>query len=192
MKRTLIGYLFVFAFPLPQNHYLIPIVSARAAQADSIIHQLGFATTGGRQSKIELTVGGAVDKPLKLGAADIARLPRKTVRARDHSGKESTFEGVALIEFLKLAGVAVGEKLRGKAVSNYLVVDASDGYRAVFSIPELDPAFTDQVILVADRRDGKPLSDGEGPLRIVVPQEKRQGRWVRQVTSLTVYQAARR
>jgi hypothetical protein len=127
---------------------------------------------------------------LKLGSADIAKLPRKTVRAREHNGAESTFEGVALIEFLKLAGVPVGEKLRGKAVSNYLVVDGSDGYRAVFAIPELDPAYTDQVILLADRRDGIPLSDAEGPLRMVVPQEKRQARWVRQVTSLTVYQAA--
>ena len=141
------------------------------------------------QSKIELAVGGAVEKPLKLSAAEITKLPRTTVRARDHGGNESTFEGVALFEFLKLAGVPLGEKLKGKAVSNYLVVDASDGYRAVFAIPELDPAFTDLVVLLADKRDGKPLSEAEGPLRIVVPHEKRQARWVRQVTSLTILRA---
>src|SRR5262245_13714974 len=123
-----------------------------------VINQLAPGTAGLPQSKIELAVRGAVDKPLKLGSTDIAKLPRKSVRSRDHGGAEATFEGVQLIEFLKLAGVPVGDKLRGKAVSNYLVVDASDGYRAVFAIPELDPAYTDQVILLADRRDGKPLS----------------------------------
>ena len=147
---------------------------------------LGAQSSG--QSRIELTVGGEVEKPLKLSVADIAKLPRTTVRAKDHSGAESTFEGVALFEVLKLAGVTLGEKLRGKAVSNYLIVDAADGYRAVFAIPELDPAFTDHVILLADRRDGKPLSDNEGPLRLVVAQEKRQVRWVRQVTRLTICQ----
>lgn len=30
------------------------------------------------------------------------------------------------------------------------------------------------------------LSDAEGPLRIIVPGEKRQARWVRQVTVLTI------
>ena len=144
------------------------------------------------QSEIALTVGGAVDKPLKLTAAEIAKLPRTTVRAKDHGGNESTFEGVALVEFLKLAGVPLGEKLRGKAVSNYLTVDAADGYRAVFAIPELDPAFTDHVTLLADKRDGKPLSGTEGPLRVVVPGEKRQARWVRQVTSLTILRAGER
>jgi hypothetical protein len=39
-------------------------------------------------------------------------------------------------------------------------------------------------------RDGKPLSETEGPLRIVVPHDKRQARWVRQVTSLTICQAS--
>ncbi len=152
-----------------------------------VVHQLGLA---GQQSKIELTIGGAVERPLKLGAAEIAKLPRRAVRAKDHGGTESTFEGVALFELLKLAGVPLGEKLRGKALSNYLVVGAEDGYLAVFAIPELDPAYTDEVILIADRRDGKPLSEAEGPLRVVVPHEKRQARWVRQVTSLIICQPA--
>lgn len=142
----------------------------------------------GAQSRSALTVGGEVEKPLNFSAEEIAKLPRTTLRAKDHSGAESTFEGVALVEFLKLAGVPLGDKLRGKAVSNFVVVDAADGYRAVFAVPELDPGFSDRVILLADKRDGKPLSEKEGPLRIVVSQEKRQGRWVRQVTRLTVCQ----
>jgi DMSO/TMAO reductase YedYZ molybdopterin-dependent catalytic subunit len=135
---------------------------------------------------VALDVKGDVPRPLKLSTAEIARLPRHTLRARDHDGKESEFAGVALVEVLKTSGLQFGKDLRGQALATYLVVEASDGYRAVFALPELDPAFTDRVILLADHRDGKPLGAKEGPLRIVVPGEKRQARWVRQVIALKV------
>lgn len=136
-----------------------------------------------------LTVSGEVTRPLKLSAADLAKLPRQTVSAKNHDGKAVTFEGVALVEVLRLAGVEFGEKLRGKSLALFLVVDAADGYRAVFALPELDPAFTDGVILLADGREGKALSEAEGAWRIVVPGEKRQARWVRQVVALTIRRA---
>ncbi|HVF28445.1 MAG TPA: hypothetical protein VM943_09410, partial [Pyrinomonadaceae bacterium] len=87
-----------------------------------------------------LSVGGEVERPLKLSAADLVKLPRRAVRATDHGGKEAAFEGVELVEVLKLAGVKFGEELRGKSLALFLVVDAADGYRAVFALPELDPA----------------------------------------------------
>jgi hypothetical protein len=91
-----------------------------------------------------------------------------------------------LVELLKAAGVKFGQDLRGPALATYLVVEAADGYRAVFALPELDPAFTDRVVLLADQRDGKPLGGNAGPLRVIVPGEKRHARWVRQVKSLKV------
>jgi DMSO/TMAO reductase YedYZ molybdopterin-dependent catalytic subunit len=133
-----------------------------------------------------LTIGGEVATPTKLTADDLAKLPHRSVQTKDHDGKDVAFEGVELAEVLKLGGVKFGEQLRGKELALFLVVDAADGYRAVFALPELDHAFTDRIILLADRRDGKPLAEKEGPLRIVVPDEKRQARWVRQVTTLTI------
>src|SRR5689334_23265656 len=138
---------------------------------------------------VTLSISGEVARPLKLSAADIAKLPRRTVRAKDHSGKESTYEGTPLIEILQLAGVPLGESLRGKNLALYLVVEAADGYRAVFALPELDPAFTERVVLLTDRKDGIPLSAADGPLRLVIPDEKRQARWVRQVTALIIRRA---
>jgi hypothetical protein len=84
----------------------------------------------------------------------------------------------------------LGEKLRGSQLSKFLLVQAADGYRALFALPELDPAFTDAVVPLADRRDGQPLAPSEGPLRLVVANEKRQARWVRQVKVLSVLQAS--
>lgn len=141
------------------------------------------AATG---STVALSVGGEVERPLKLSAADLAKLPRRTVRAKDHSGQEVEFEGVALIDVLSQAGVKFGDQMRGANLARFLVVEAADGYKAVFALPELDPAFTDRVIILADKRDGKSLTESEGPYRVVVPGEKRQARWVRQVTALNI------
>lgn len=135
---------------------------------------------------ISLSVTGEVEKPLKLSASDLSKLPHRSIRAKGHDGQKSEFEGVPVVEILKLAGVKFGEDLRSKSLALYLVVEAVDGYRAVYALPELDPAFTDKLILLVEKRDGKLLDSKEGPLRIVVPDEKRQGRWVRQVVGLVV------
>jgi len=136
-----------------------------------------------------LTVLGEVEHPLKLTASDLGALPQMTVRAKEHSGQEAVFEGVALIEILKMSGLKFGDGLRGKALSIYLVVKASDNYQVVFTPPELDPAFTDRIVLLANKKNGAPLPAAEGPLRIVVPDEKRQARWVRNVISISVRHA---
>jgi hypothetical protein len=133
-----------------------------------------------------LQVTGEVAHLLALSAAELARLPRQTVRAKRHDGVESQFEGVPLIEILRKAGAPVGQELRGPAMALYVVVEASDRYRAVFALSELDPAFTDRVILLADRRDGQPIPAQDGPLQIVVPGEKKHTRWVRQVINLKI------
>lgn len=137
-------------------------------------------------AKASLRISGEVGKPLILNAEDLAKLPRRSVRAKDHSGKEAEFEGSTLVDLLTLAGVEFGEGLRGKNLELFLVVEAADGYRAVYALPELDPAYTDKVIILADKRDGKAMDAKEGPLRVVVPDEKRQSRWVRQVTGFVV------
>ena len=47
----------------------------------------------------------------------------------------------------------------------------------------------DRLVLLATKRDGMPLSEQEGPCRIIVPDEKRQARWIRQVRILTIVDA---
>ncbi|HKA53511.1 MAG TPA: molybdopterin-dependent oxidoreductase [Candidatus Binatia bacterium] len=136
-----------------------------------------------------LSVKAESEHALELTAVDLANLPRHRERVTDHNGAEATFEGVPLVDILRLAGTKVGDQLRGKEMTTYVLVGAADDYHVVFALPELDPGFTDRVIFLADRRDGQPLAPADGPLRIIVPHEKRQARWVRQVTSLTVLHA---
>jgi hypothetical protein len=133
-----------------------------------------------------LTAVNEKGKVTTFSVEAFGKLPRQTVKSKDHSGTPATYEGVALFEILRAADVAMGKELKGPLLANCLVVKALDGYRVVFSLPEVDPDVTDHVVLLADRKDGKPLDAKEGPYRLVVPQDKRYMRWVRQVTRIAV------
>jgi len=138
------------------------------------------------QQDTVLTVTGDVEHPYVLSAAEFAKLPHTTVQAEGHDAKVSKFDGVLVADLLRKAGVKFGGEMRGERVAFAVVVGAADGYRAVFSVAELDSAMSDRTILLSDRRDGAPTAASDGPLRIVATGDKRYARWVRQATTLTV------
>ena len=133
----------------------------------------------------KLTVQTEGGKQTVLARADIEALPRVKVTTAA-SGLATTFEGVALRAVLEKAGVGFGETLKGKRMASCLLVEAADDYRVVIALPEIDPRFTDKQVILTFLKDGKPLDDKEGPYRIVIPDEKRTARWVRQVTTLKI------
>ncbi len=141
-------------------------------------------------SSAELNVSGTVSTPLTLTVADLKAMPRKTLTVvNPHDKKTEKYEGVAVEEILRKAGVPQGEALRGPAMTTYVLAEAADGYRVVFSLAELDSGIVDSGVIVADTMDGAPLGDKLGPLRLVAPHEKRPARWVRMLRSITVVRA---
>ncbi|HTT19854.1 MAG TPA: molybdopterin-dependent oxidoreductase [Candidatus Sulfotelmatobacter sp.] len=124
-------------------------------------------------------------KETVLERPDIESLPHVKVTTHG-SDMSAEFEGVALKAVLEKAGVEFGHSMRGKRVASCLLVEAADGYRAVIALPEMDPDFTDKQIVLAFLQSGKPLDAKAGPYRIVIPDEKRMARWVRQVTKLKI------
>ena len=135
----------------------------------------------------QLTIEAEGGKQTILAKSDIESLPRAKVTTHDHdSDKPVTFEGVALRAVLEKARVEFGHAMRGKRLASSLLIEAADGYRVVIALPEIDPDFTDKQILLAFLQDGKPLDAKTGPYRIVIPDEKRMARWVRQVTKLKI------
>ncbi len=120
-----------------------------------------------------------------ITAAQIANPPRVTVSVVDHD-KTVQFEGVPVSTVLSMAGIQLGDALRGPRMAEVLLVTAADGYKVAFGLAEIDPAFAVREIILADKKDGKPLDAREGPFRIVAPGDKRPARWIRQVTELKV------
>ena len=136
---------------------------------------------------VALRVTGDVPIHLELSVTDLASFQSQTIRVTDDKGAQVEYGGVPVAEILKKAGAPLGKELKGPNMAAGIVAIAPDGYRVLFSLAEFDPAFSDRVILLADRRDGKPLDNREGPLRIIVPGDKRHARWIRGVDALEVF-----
>lgn len=140
------------------------------------------------QPSAAIDIVGLRGQQRSVAAADLATLPRREVVASAHqvSGR---FSGVPLTEVLRLVDAPRGDSLRGPALATYVLVEATDGYRVVFALAELDAGFTDRLVLLADRKDGAPLGGRDGPFQLIVPDEKRPARWVRQVRRIRVVRA---
>jgi hypothetical protein len=101
-------------------------------------------------------------------------------------GQQAQFEGVLLSTLLERAGYDAEYGLHGPLLSAALLVEAADGEQVAFSLAEIDPTFSANNVILADKRNGKELSTREGPFRVIAPKDKRMDRWLPQVTTLRV------
>lgn len=122
-----------------------------------------------------------------LSEADLAQMPQHTVKLKEHD-KESTYTGASLHDLLVKAGAPTGNRLHGTALSSFVLVTGMDGYEAVFTLTEADPTYTDDEVVLADRVDGAPLPETQGPFRIIPLHDKKLARSVRMVTKIEVIQ----
>jgi DMSO/TMAO reductase YedYZ molybdopterin-dependent catalytic subunit len=106
------------------------------------------------------------------------------VTVEDDSGQSSDYTGVPVAKLLESVGVSLGKSVRGERLAEFVMVRAVDSYRVLFSLAEIDPIFRERTPLLCYRKNGSPLPGKEGPLRIVVVDDKRHARWVRQVTAI--------
>jgi DMSO/TMAO reductase YedYZ molybdopterin-dependent catalytic subunit len=134
-----------------------------------------------------LEINGDVPRPRIFLEQDWKQLKHISLSATNaHEKKTATYSGVPLRDLLTDAGVPSGENLRGKALATCVVITANDGYQVTFSVAELDESIGNLQVLVADSEDGKPLAQVSGPLRLVVPGDKRPARWVRMVKAIRI------
>ncbi|WP_374370968.1 molybdopterin-dependent oxidoreductase [Dongia sp.] len=146
---------------------------------------VGACATPGSAEDVLLKVDGNVTTALRLSRAEFEALPRTAIAAKDKSGDSHEYEGVDLAVLLEMAGVPLKEAFKGEHAAKYLQAKAADGYIAVFALPEFDH----QDFIVADKQDGTPLPDGQGPLQIVAPEDRHQSRWVRELIELRIMTA---
>lgn len=135
-----------------------------------------------------LSIGGDVLHPMSLAESELAAMPHVSVKASAH-GVSGEWSGVALSTILAAAGAPQGKALRGKNLSLYVRIRASDGYQVVYALAELDPQFHRDPVILADRHDGKALDAQHGSFQVVAPDDLRPARWIRQVRSIDLLRA---
>ena len=175
------------------KHFTVVVLAwALISAGSSLARGQEASTAAAPKVDAALVVDGDVDKPLTLSLADLRDLPRQSLTVmNEHEKRDETYQGVPVAEILKRAGVPQGSGLRGPALAMYVRAEGADGYAVVFALAELDSSVQDSGVLVADTLNGQVMTDKLGPLRLVVPHDKRPARWVRMLRSITVVKSSK-
>ena len=139
-----------------------------------------------RSATSELSVSGDIPSKFVFQTKDLDAMPQVSALVIQENGSKSKFTGVLLRSLLEKAGAPIGRALRGKAMASYVLAKARDGYEVMFTLPELDPSFGNERVLVVYKQDGKPLFGYEGPFKILCPDDKAGARSIRMLTSLEI------
>lgn len=115
-----------------------------------------------------------------------------------HHGESHVYRCTSLFAILTWCGLepgtgGPGADPRSKHAGWRRVVcaSASDGFDAVFSSAELSPDIGPSRVMVAWAVDGRPLGSSEGPLRLLVPTDKKGSRSIRGLVRVDVSDPAR-
>ena len=133
-----------------------------------------------------LSVAGDVPTPLTLTADDLAKMPRATASVTS-DGQTVNYEGVLLYDVLAKAGWPFSHGMKGKPTAGYAIVTGKDGFKAVFSLAEIDPAFVGSKVLIADKADGYPLPAKYRPFRVISVQDKAGARSIYSLIKIEVF-----
>jgi hypothetical protein len=125
-----------------------------------------------------------------LSSDELKAMPHITVSLHNtHTNADETYSGVRVADILAKFGAPLGSDLRGKALADYVVATGSDNYKAALALGEIDPNFHTGEVIVADTMNGKPLDEHNGPLKLVVTEDKRPARSVRNLVSIELRSA---
>lgn len=164
------------------------VVSIAAALAMNLLADTACAhEPAGHQ---RASVPGRAPSPISvpLDAPSRATLQRHPVPVPG-DGRTLQCEGVALSALLQVSGAMPDTPLDTAHLDRYVLVSARTGERAVFSLGELDPTLGTRAVYLLDRCDGAPLDDDDGPLRLLVADDTRPARSLRQIDAITVVAA---
>jgi molybdate transport system substrate-binding protein len=185
------------------------IAFVRSAAGQAILKGQGFildADTGAQARRITpspallayrrtgvlsptFAIDGAVANPRTFGYDDLAALPAETetVTFQAGSGVETqTFTGVKLYDLLQAAGPQTDPTRKNDLIRFYVQVTAADGYTAVLSWAEFDPANEGKDVLIAYADNGQPLGPGQGTARLVAPGDSHGARYVSAIAAITL------
>jgi len=145
------------------------------------------APTGGYAADFALR--GSVEHPGNFTLGKLRQYPSSKVEVVFGAGaalQRGVFVGVSLWDLIREAGVKERPGHKNDSLRKYVLVTGSDGYQVTVALAEISPDFGGEVMLVAYQRDDRPLGPDEGMARLVVPHDKRGGRYVNNIVLIEV------
>ncbi len=135
---------------------------------------------------LALLSAGPKSEALPFDVATLKAQPRVELKVVV-GDKTTTYSGVPLARLLKaqMSGANVMADLR-KLSDGAIILRAKDDYVAVVSAVEAALDEKGEKYLIAFDQDGKPLSDEQGPAKLIVPGDSMPVRWVRMISSITL------
>jgi len=165
-----------FAFVLLSVVLAMPWQSAMAASLSTQFYLVGYINSGAQKSF------NLADLQAFAGANPSAQ---KTVSVANSAGGTDVYTGISLNKFLSYFIKTDTAVPKNDILRDYVVATGTDGYKAVFSLGELNSAFGNQNDIIAYQLNGQNLA-GTGFARIVAPGDVKAGRWVSNLASLEV------
>lgn len=135
----------------------------------------------------EITIGGPryPDVRAVLSLTDLRELPHVSVTVHDlNSRQDEKYSAIPLLDILVRAGVISLKDLNYPSPSSFLVLKGACGESAVIALSELAQSTSPSAILVADSIDGHPLSSNDGPLQLLLTNDKTRSRAIRGLNSI--------
>jgi len=132
----------------------------------------------------DVLVDGLVRQPHPWTLAELKALTPASAEVTyqtGHGEDHARFTGVPLWTLLGEAKLA-DETGKMPGLRHAVMVSGRDGYSVMLSFGEFDPEFEGKAVLLAWQRDGKDLET----LQLVVPGDKRGGRYVHDVVRIEV------
>ncbi len=130
---------------------------------------------------------GGTDKD--IGMAELETLPKISIRDKVQAGDCEGFHGVYSYE-----GVTLRSLLEQQQVvdfpypyDRFVAVSSKNGFCAVYSIGELFNSRLGNNIVVAVKKDGKPLGEDEAFAMMVAEEDNTGGRSVKRIDTMTFY-----
>ncbi|MCB9449842.1 MAG: molybdate ABC transporter substrate-binding protein [Anaerolineaceae bacterium] len=134
-----------------------------------------------------LRVDGQVLNPLSLTANSLrADYATQTVVA---AFTGTPFTGVLLWDVITAAQPNLNADVPDDQLSLFIVVTGADGAQVTFSWGEIDPAYGGQPVIVAYTENGNAITDAQGGMRLVVPNDRQAGRSLRGIVNISLRDA---
>jgi hypothetical protein len=149
---------------------------------------LVLALAGGVHAQtpgVTVVLTGLDGQRATISMAELDALPRVTIAVTQHEAKH-TYEGALLADVLAKIQAPRGKAIHGADLADVVLVQSNDGYKVALDLAGTDAVTRKDRVILADRMDGAPLPEKQGPFQLVVEGDLRPARSARMVTAITV------